>query len=667
MGNSRALPSVCKKAELQSQHHQGDSLQDPRQWLAGSTDSGVVPDFLLLCLPGTHRRINLMEFLPGPRRYLGSSSPQPDTCWAGLDPVSDQPLNHRGASRQPKARSPLETFKKVGVPIIAALLSLATIVIVAILIKVILDKYYFLCQPLHFIPRRLVCDGQQDCASGEDEQQCVENFAYEGSSVAVRLSKDRSTLQVLDTPTGNWVSVCFDNFTEALAKTACGQMGYDSKPTFQGVEIRPDQRLDVMSVTGDHGELQVGNNSGPCVSGSLVSLQCLACGESLKAPRVVGGEKASVDSWPWQVSIQYDKQHVCGGSVLDPHWILTAAHCFRKHLDVSNWKVRAGSDQLGNFPSLPVSKILVIPHNASYPKEKDIALVKLELPLIFSGTVRPICLPFFDEELMPGTPLWVIGWGFTEPDGGKMSDSLLQASIKVIDSTRCNAEDAYQGEVTEKMLCAGILEGGVDTCQGDSGGPLMYHSSQWQVVGIVSWGHGCGGPSTPGVYTKVTSFLDWIYSVRKLPPGLAIWRSHQHCTQSKSCHGPSLCNSLSGFLNTAQDSLRDFTAHWLSGMSGQPGPATPGLKHHNEVGDTQPPEPGSLKLRSSKNVAKLRRNLVAMLGGNKHCGELEQAGAGLEEGGMPGLVSFQKRDSKRLPDVTVSMAACTWDFQGHQP
>lgn len=54
--------------------------------------------------------------------------------------------------------------------------------------------------------------------------------------------------------------------------------------------------------------------------------------------------------------------------------------------------------------------------------------------------------------------------------------------------------------------------------QGDSGGPLMYHSDQWQVVGIVSWGHGCGGPSTPGVYTKVTAYLNWIYNVRKVSP-----------------------------------------------------------------------------------------------------------------------------------------------------
>ncbi|KAM5316000.1 transmembrane protease serine 4 isoform 2-T2 [Glossophaga mutica] len=434
-----------------------------------------------------------------------------------MDPDSDQPLNSLDVTPLRKPRTSVETFKKVGIPIIAALLSLAIIVIVGVLIKVILDKYYFLCaQPLHFIPRRQVCDGQQDCASGADEQYCVKNFPNKGPPVAVRLSRDRSTLQVLDPGTRSWASVCFNNFTEALAQTACGQMGFDSgKPTFKAVKIGPVQDLHVVEITANSQDLQVRNSSGPCLSGSLVSLQCLACGKSLKAPRVVGGEKASVDSWPWQVSIQYNKQHICGGSILDPHWILTAAHCFRKHLDVFNWKVRAGSNKMGNFPSLPVAKIFVTELNTTYPKEKDIALVKLQYPLTFSDTVRPICLPFSDEELTPATPLWVIGWGFTEPGGGKMSDILLQASVQVIDRARCNAEDAYQGEVTKEMLCAGILEGGVDTCQGDSGGPLMYHSDLWQVVGIVSWGHGCGGPTTPGVYTKVTAYLNWVYSVRK--------------------------------------------------------------------------------------------------------------------------------------------------------
>ncbi|XP_010627661.1 transmembrane protease serine 4 isoform X1 [Fukomys damarensis] len=432
-----------------------------------------------------------------------------------MDPNSDHPLNGLGATHLHKPRTPMETFKKVGIPIIVALLSLMAIIIVAVLIKVILDKYYFICQnSLHFIPREQMCDGHPDCASGEDEEPCVRNFPEQPAGT-VRLSKDRSTLQVLDPTTGNWASACYDNFTDALAKIACGQMGYDSQPAFKPVKISWDQDLEVVEVTENSQELQVQNSSGPCVSGSLVSLHCLACGRIAKTPRVVGGQEASVDSWPWQVSIQYNKQHICGGSILDPYWILTAAHCFRKHLDLYNWKVRAGFDKLDNFPSLPVAKIFIAEQNSSYPKEKDIALVRLQLPLTFSDTVRPTCLPFFDEELASATPLWVVGWGFTEQNGGKMSDTLLQASVQVIDHTRCNAEDAYQGEVTEKMLCAGVPGGGVDTCQGDSGGPLMYQSEQWQVVGIVSWGYGCGGPSTPGVYTKVTSYLNWIYNVRQ--------------------------------------------------------------------------------------------------------------------------------------------------------
>ncbi|OWK18223.1 hypothetical protein Celaphus_00008963 [Cervus elaphus hippelaphus] len=376
-----------------------------------------------------------------------------------------------------KSRTPLETFKKMRIPIIAAVLSLATIVVVAILIKVILDNYFFLCgQPLLFIPREQVCDGHQDCASGEDEQYCVKKLPN-GPPVAVRLSRDRSTLQVLDPATKNWASACFDNFTEALAKTACRQMGYDSKPTFKAVDVGPAQDLDIVKITENLQELQVQHSS------SMVSLQCLACGQSVKAPRVVGGKEASVDSWPWQVSIQYNKQHICGGSILDPHWILTAAHCFWKHLDVPNWKVRAGSDRLGSFPSLPAR---------SGPSACP-SLTRSSLQAPHSGSL--------DGALQKRT---------------EMSDILQQGSVQVINSTRCNAEDAYQGEVTETMMCAGLPEGGVDTCQGDSGGPLMYHSDRWQVVGIVSWGHGCGGPTTPGVYTKVTAYLNWIYNVRKL-------------------------------------------------------------------------------------------------------------------------------------------------------
>lgn len=114
---------------------------------------------------------------------------------------------------------------------------------------------------------------------------------------------------------------------------------------------------------------------------------------------------------------------------------------------------------------------------------------------------------------MPGTPLWVIGWGYME-EHGKLSERLQQAEVQLIDKRSCN-QAAYHGDVTDRMLCAGLPQGGVDTCQGDSGGPLLYSSGHWQVVGIVSWGQGCGTPSTPGVYTSVRAYLDWIYAVRR--------------------------------------------------------------------------------------------------------------------------------------------------------
>ncbi|XP_030320730.1 transmembrane protease serine 4 [Calypte anna] len=423
-------------------------------------------------------------------------------------------LNGRGPSRRHKPTMAQESFKRIGIPVLAGLLCIAFLVTIGFLVKVYLDSHYFFCsQPLKLVPLQQLCDGQADCLHGEDEANCPQ-WVLEGPPAHARVSKDRSILQVLNRNTRAWSCVCHDHFNLELAKAACQQMGYQSTPVFQEVEVGAEQPLPPREVVLSNGSLQVLEPGRKCLSGRAVSLFCSKdCGESTRTARVLGGSPAAIESWPWQVSLQYKREHICAGSIIDPRWVLTAAHCFKNNPVVQSWRVKAGSNLLSGTATLDVEKIFLAEVTPSSPRENDIALVKLQTPLRVSANSKPICLPYFDEELVPRTPLWVIGWGYTE-EHGKLSETLQQAKVELIDQESCNLA-AYHGEVTSKMLCAGLPQGGVDTCQGDSGGPLMYSGERWQVVGIVSWGQGCGTPSTPGVYTSVRAYLNWISTVRR--------------------------------------------------------------------------------------------------------------------------------------------------------
>uniref|UniRef100_A0A8B9UBQ5 Transmembrane serine protease 4 n=1 Tax=Anas zonorhyncha TaxID=75864 RepID=A0A8B9UBQ5_9AVES len=383
----------------------------------------------------------------------------------------------------PKTCSVRRFCMRVGIPVLVVVLSLACLAGIGLLVKAYLEYHYFFCkQPLRLLPLARVCDGEADCLHGEDEASCPQHVP-EGPQAA-RISRDRSILQVLNRNTGAWSCVCYDHFNLALAKAACEQMGYSSTPSFRAVDAGVGQPLPPRELVLSDGSLQVPfpPSSRKCLSGSVVSLVCSSCGESARTPRVLGGRPAAIEWWPWQVSLQYRTEHICGGSVIEPGWILTAAHCFKNNPVIPNWRVKAGSDLLSGSVTLAVEKVFLAEVTPPSPKDNDIALVKLQSPLQVSG---------------------------------KLSETLQQAEVKLVDTTSCNLA-AYHGEVTEKMLCAGVPQGGVDTCQGDSGGPLMYLGRHWQVVGIVSWGQGCGTPSTPGVYTSVRAYLNWIYAVRRV-------------------------------------------------------------------------------------------------------------------------------------------------------
>ncbi|CAI5782711.1 chymotrypsinchymotrypsin-C-like [Podarcis lilfordi] len=243
------------------------------------------------------------------------------------------------------------------------------------------------------------------------------------------------------------------------------------------------------------------------------------CGKSAYPPnisRVVGGEDARPHSWPWQVSLQYDKNgvwaHTCGGTLIESNWVLTAAHCisssrtYRVLLGKQNLEVEeAGSVAVG------VEKLIVHEKWNSFLVINDIALLKLAEHVQFSDTIQASCLPAADAVLAQDYPCYITGWGRLWTNG-PISDNLQQALLPVVDHKTCTKWDWWGSMVKTTMVCAGG-DGVVSGCNGDSGGPLNCQGgSNWEVHGIVSFGSGlgCNTAKKPTVFTRVSAYVGWI-------------------------------------------------------------------------------------------------------------------------------------------------------------
>ncbi|XP_060496496.1 transmembrane protease serine 3 isoform X2 [Panthera onca] len=363
------------------------------------------------------------------------------------------------------------------------------------------------------------CDGVSDCRDGEDEYRCV------------RVSGRNAVLQVFTAAA--WRTVCSDDWRGHHANVACAQLGFPSYVSSDALRVDlVEERLqgDFASINHllpDDKVTALHHSVEECASGHVVALKCMACGLRMGySSRIVGGNVSSLAQWPWQASLQFQGYHLCGGSVITPVWVVTAAHCVHDLYIPKSWTIQVGLVSLLDSPAPSHLVEKIIYHSKYKPKRlgNDIALMKLAGPLTFNEMIQPVCLPNSEEQFPDGKMCWTSGWGATE-DGGDASPVLNHAAVPLLSNKICNHRDVYGGIVSPSMLCAGYLKGGVDSCQvgalghlrgpqprGDSGGPLVCQERRvWKLVGATSFGIGCADVNKPGVYTRITSFLDWIH------------------------------------------------------------------------------------------------------------------------------------------------------------
>jgi secreted trypsin-like serine protease len=232
---------------------------------------------------------------------------------------------------------------------------------------------------------------------------------------------------------------------------------------------------------------------------------------------IVGGKVVeNISDAHWQVALvdgnDSSKFQFCGGSLIAPDWVLTAAHCVDNSIvlkDPKRLDVIAGTltYKTGGVRS-DVDKMFVHPKWKQTGTELDFdaTLLKLKTPV---SVVAPIKLIAPNGTLPVGPTVRVAGWGAIS-EGGPVSEKLLFVDVPVITNAECNKPESYDGRVTDQMFCAGVRAGGLDSCQGDSGGPVMSNiSGTRELVGIVSWGFGCARELLYGVYTRGTTISQW--------------------------------------------------------------------------------------------------------------------------------------------------------------
>lgn len=229
-------------------------------------------------------------------------------------------------------------------------------------------------------------------------------------------------------------------------------------------------------------------------------------------PPIVGGLEAPRDAWPGTVGLFINGYQNCGGALITKEWVLTAGHCVNTYYaDGGVEKVVLGRHDKTTTEGEERHVDRAYRHDSFswFTLDGDIGLLHLSEPA--TGPTANLITPEQVAQVVTGAAVTIVGWG-TTGEGLPQSNVLRQATLPIVGNAECKTFPHY-ANVNDAQLCAGYANGGIDGCQGDSGGPLYMMMSGAPVqVGVMSWGIGCARPNRPGVYTRLSSYLGWIWT-----------------------------------------------------------------------------------------------------------------------------------------------------------